>query len=432
MSVALLGVAVVPVVGTVGGDARWVAALGAAIAHGGGVPVGIPFASATTAGWHDPLVLAALSFHGLYVLGGDRALGFAQMGAVATAFIVLARDARRAGATDSGAALALLCLLVGALPALAIVRLQLFSIALFPLLLALLRAEHRAPSRRIWLAAPLLALWSNLHGGVLVGMTLTLIYLLLDRRRVSGTAAAVVMASSCVAACFLNSALLETPWYFTRLLQNEVAVQHVGLWRHFSFRSPWDLALLGAAVALVVAGRRSRPPGWEVVSMILLAGAAADASRGGVWLLAMLVAPAAAGLSAPPLRRVWFALTTAAVVAAVGASVAWPDAPERGVVEAAVTRAHGRPILAEGSLAEEVAVRGGRIWVGNPLDAFARADQRVYVAWLRGEPLGDRALRHSDLVLVLPRSLAAARIGRVARARLVVSSRGAMLYALSR
>jgi hypothetical protein len=119
-------------------------------------------------------------------------------------------------------------------------------------------------------------------------------------------------------------------------------------------------------------------------------------------------------------------------VAGVGASVAWPDPPERGVVEAAVARAHGRPILADGSLAEEVAVEGGRIWIGNPLDAFSRADQRVYLAWLDGEALGDRALRQSDLILVRPHSPAATRIGAEPNARLVVSSRGAVLYALSR
>jgi hypothetical protein len=129
---------------------------------------------------------------------------------------------------------------------------------------------------------------------------------------------------------------------------------------------------------------------------------------------------------------VLLALATAAVVAGVGASVAWPDPPERGVVEAAGARAHGRPILAEASLAGEVAVRGGRIWVGNPLDAFSRADQRVYLAWLDGEVLGDRALLQSDLILVRPHSPAAARIGVDSNARLVVSNRGAMLYALTR
>ena len=53
-------------------------------------------------------------------------------------------------------------------PALLVVRSQLFSLALFPLLVLLLRGEARAPSRRIWLLVPLVALWSNLHGGVLL------------------------------------------------------------------------------------------------------------------------------------------------------------------------------------------------------------------------------------------------------------------------
>jgi hypothetical protein len=432
VSVALAGAAAVAVAATVGGDARWLAALGAAIQHDGHVPSGIPFAAAPTAGWPDPLALAALSFHWLYALGGDRALGVAQMVAVAVAFIILGLDARRAGASDSGTGLALAFLLVGALPALAIVRLQLFSLALFPVLLTLLRAERRLPSRRVWLVVPLLVLWSNLHGGVILGLALTLIYLVVDRRRASGALAALALAFCCVAACFVNSALLDTPSYFGRLLRNQLAVEHVGLWRHFSFVEPWDIALLAAALLLTVPAWRSRPPRWEIASLVLLALAAVDASRGGVWLLMMLVPPAAAALSAPPWRRVWVGLSTAGAVALVGATITWRPATERTVVDAAIARADGQPILAEGSLSEDVAVHGGRIWVGNPLDAFSRADQKVYVAWLQGEPLGDRALQHSNLVLVRPDSRAAERIGRVRGARLVVSNQGAMLYSIAR
>lgn len=429
-AVALTAAAVVAFVGTVGGDARWVAAIGAVIAERHHLVSDIPFATAPTAGWHNPFAAAELVFHWLYALDGDRGLALLQMAAVTAAFLLLGKDARRAGASDSAAALALLCLLLGALPTFAIVRLQLFSIVLFPLVLVLVRSEHRRPSRRVWLLVPVLAVWSNLHGGVLVGLLLALTYLLVDRRRVSGAPFALAVASCCVVACFANSAFLGTPGYFTHVFRNELAVQHVGLWRHFSFTQPSDVALLVAAVALAVAGRRSSHPRWEIAASGVLAVAAVDASRGGIWLLALLVAPAAAGLSPRPLRLMWAALLAAALAVAVAACIDWPRAPGRDVVMAAVARAHGRPILAEGALAEQVAVDRGRIWVGNPLDAFSRGDQRVYVAWLEGRPAGDSAFRHGQLVVVRPHSPAARRTARAAGARLVLSSSGAMLYAL--
>ena len=49
---------------------------------------------------------------------------------------------------------------------------SLFSLALFPVLLALLESESRAPRRRIWFSVPLLALWGNLHGEELAGLGL--------------------------------------------------------------------------------------------------------------------------------------------------------------------------------------------------------------------------------------------------------------------
>ena len=55
--------------------------------------------------------------------------------------------------------------------------------------------------------------------------------------------------------------------------------------------------------------------------------------------------------------------------------------PRRKLVTRTVTLAHGTPILGEDLLAEQVADAGGRVWVANPIDAFRKQDQRVYVEW---------------------------------------------------
>jgi hypothetical protein len=57
------------------------------------------------------------------------------------------------------------------------------------------------------------------------------------------------------------------------------------------------------------------------------------------------------------------------------------------------------------------------VWVADPIDAFRRRDQRLYLDWLAGRPAGRAAVRHARLVLVSRTSSA----GRVAAhdARLV-------------
>ena len=95
----------------------------------------------------------------------------------------------------------------------------------------------------------------------------------------------------------------------------------------------------------------------------------------------------------------------------------------------ALTAASGTPILAQDVLAEQVALAGGRIWVGNPLDAFSRADQRLYLDWHEGRPAGDAALRHAPrVVLVHPGSASDLRLRRDGRFRELARDAHAVAY----
>src|SRR5262249_33663963 len=95
----------------------------------------------------------------------------------------------------------------------------------------------------------------------------------------------------------------------------------------------------------------------------------------------------------------------------------------------ALADAHGTPILSTDILAEQVALAGGTIWIGNPLDAFSRRDQRLYLDWLLGEPRGDAALAQSPrVVLVQPDSKPQRRIARLGVLREVARDDRAVLY----
>ena len=94
-------------------------------------------------------------FHALEALLGDRGLILAQVVAVGIGLAALAFDLGRAGARE-GAGAAVIAACVVAVPAsFFVARAELYSLALFPVLVALLRDEDRRMSRRIWLSAPI-------------------------------------------------------------------------------------------------------------------------------------------------------------------------------------------------------------------------------------------------------------------------------------
>jgi hypothetical protein len=400
---AVVGLAAL--LGRLGSDAQWLAALGHVIVHRGDIPSGVPFASAPTGHWPNALVLAELIFAGLESALGDRGLMLAQLLAVAAALAILARDARAGGAEPIGTGAALLLLGVGGLPSLAIARVQLFSLLLFPALVALLRSQARAPSRRIWLAVPLLALWSNLHGAALLGLGVLFAYLLVDRARHQPALAAAVFASGAAAMC-LTPALARTVVYYHGVVTNEAAQRGAGMWGPLSLTSPLDLVLVGVAIVLLAAAFKARSPRWEwcVIAVLVLLTVRAD--RNGIWLLLFTAVPAARALAPTrSLRALVPVLAVASALALVFAVVRGPIASGASptLVRDAVALADGSPVLADGSVDEQVALAGGRIWAGNPIDAFSPAVQSAYLDWLSGDADGASAVRRSVRVVLVSR-----------------------------
>jgi hypothetical protein len=420
--VPLLGAAAASF-GVVGADARWLAAVGATIADGQHLVHSVPYASAPTSGWVNAPVLGELLFHGLWALLGERGLILAQVVAVLAAFLALARGLRRE--TEEGAAVTavLFFILVGSLPAVLITRNQLFSLVAFALLLLLLQQESRFPSRRIWLAVPLLALWANLHGAVLVGFALLAVYIVIARWR-----ALPVLVAAALALC-ATPELLHTPRYYAAVAENEAARMGVGLWTPLGL-SLFDVLFVLAALALLVIATWPASRGWhawEAVAVVGLAAASVHAARLGVWLLFVAAYPAARSLHVQRSSSIRVLVPEVlALLAAGGIAITHFDAGSRALARVAAQR--GVPVLAGPVAAEQVAVEGGTVWVANPLEAFRHRDQRLYLDWAAGKPRGSAAVEHARLVLVLDQSAA----GRVAARdrRLVVLRRtsNAVLY----
>jgi hypothetical protein len=408
--------------GVVGADARWLAAIGSAIARGHFVH-SVPFASAPTSGWVNPTVLGELIFHWLWALLGDRGLILAQVAAVLAGFLALARGLRRETESGVAAAAVLFFVLIGSLPAVLVARNQLFSLLLFPLLLLLLERESETPSWRIWLAVPLLALWANLHGAVLVGYALLAVYILVARRR-----AIPVLLAATLALC-ATPELWHTPRYYAAVSENEAARMGIGLWSPLG-ASPADVLLVIAALALIVIaiwpGTR-RWSAWEVVAVVGLAAASIQAARLGTWLLFVAAYPAVRSLRVRRPSTV-SVLVPAVVAVAVAGGVAHTPFDAGSRVLAGVAARSGVPVLAEPVAAEQVAVAGGTVWVANPLEAFRHGDQRLYLDWAGGKAAGSAAIEHAQLVLVLRDSAAGRSAGRDPRLVVVRRTSNAVLY----
>jgi hypothetical protein len=417
------------VAGTIGADARWLLALGNAIVERGAIPHSVPFASAPSADWPNVPALAELILHGLTAAFGDRGLLLAQLVAVAGGLAFMATDMRRGDAADPAAGLVILLVVVGALPALVVIRAQLFSLLLFPALIALLRAEMRAPSSRVWLLVPLLAVWSNLHGAVLIGLAVAAAYLVLSRARVQPLAAAAILVLSPLAVC-ATPALERTPTYYLGVLRNEAARRGDGLWAPLSLRSGFDLLLLATGIVLVTLALRAKPAHWEIVALVALSILTVKTARSGVWLLYFAGPLAARSLRLRSSRRARPALAVVAVLVLFGLARGPTSTGAGGrLLDDALRRADGTPILADGVIAEQVAQAGGRVWMSNPLDAFSLSDQRLYLDWLDGRPNGVRAFTHAPRVVLVSRDGDAAKLTARARGfRVAASDTRAILY----
>jgi hypothetical protein len=402
-----LGAGACALLGSIGADARWLAALGRTIVTQGSIPTGVPYAASPSVDWVNVPVLGELVFHAMQAVGGDRGLLLAQLVAATAALTLLALGMRALGAPDAASALVLMLVFFAAAPSFIIVRAQLFSLVLFCAVLLLLRAETRKPSRRVWLLVPLIAIWANLHGGVLVGLAIAAAYLVLERPRREPVLAVGVLAAS-GAALFLTPALIASSDYYLGVLRSEAAQRGEGMWAPLSLNKPFDVLFVLLAIPLLVFAYRSGLRIWEFVCVAALAAMTLQAGRNAIWLVCFIAAPAAHGLGKRFLRGVKVSTRTLVLSAWVPAAflviglvqTPRPDGAGERVRGEAARLSEGTAILADGIDAEKLALDGRRVWIANPLDAFSRRDQRLYLDWLDASPAGDALLREATAVVV--------------------------------
>jgi len=254
--------------------------------------------------WIDQQWLAQLAYWGTYRVGGlrlDLLLTIAlELAALVLAFVA----ARRRGGTDTTIAP---FAVVSVFYLWSVFRAQAFSHLFFVVLLVLLAGESRRPSRRVWLVFPLLLVWANVHGAVVVGAGLTALLgacELAPRLRRPGRSW--LRPATLVVAPWLT--LLATPWnvqmlsYYKATLGNSLFRQFEGEWMPPQLLNVlgFSVFLLAGTTVFLVARRRSDLNAFELGALAVTLVGALSAIRSAPWFayacLVLLPALAERGL----------------------------------------------------------------------------------------------------------------------------------------
>jgi hypothetical protein len=289
--------------------------------------------------WVDEQWLAQLLAYALYRAGGLTLLAFAHVASVCGSVVLALRTAGKLGAGARARAWLLTAAAGPVMLNAANVRTQSFVYPLFVLVLSLLVVDARRPSRRVFLVPPLLVLWANLHGSVVVAAALAVLAAACGAPR--GPLRSLLLAAGAAAAP------LATPWgfatvdYYQATLLNPLFKQVVTEWRPTTLQLlTVPLYVAAAATIWLVAQQRRRLSAFEVAAPLALVALSFSAVRNGVWLgfglIVLLARPLAVALGARELARprlnVLIATAAVAVLAvrAVGVAAGGERRFERG------------------------------------------------------------------------------------------------------
>lgn len=261
--------------------------------------------------WTDQQWGAQLLAYGAYALGGHASLSLVAALFVLAAFVIAAAGARALGAGPRGIVLVFFPVILAA-PWAWTIRAQVFALPLFTGLVWLLASEARRPTRRVYLAIPLLVVWANLHGSVALGALLVMLLAGIELVRSRGRSAArsvALLVLAPLAVLVTPYGPVETGRYYRLLLVDPPFGDRVTEWQPSDL--DWDtlvfytLALL--ALGVVVWGRR-RLELFDIAVLAMTFGGAVTAIRGIPWfaLACMVLLPVAIGTalegSAAPVR----------------------------------------------------------------------------------------------------------------------------------
>jgi hypothetical protein len=234
--------------------------------------------------WVDQQWLAQIVFGGLALLGGVKLALLGNAVATIAALAVALVAARRLGGSPRSVPL-VAALAIPQLMGDWLVRAQSLTYVMFAALVWLLVADARTPSRRVAFVFPLLVLWANLHGSVVIAgglVALRGITVLIAKRRWTGRGLALALGPwLCV---FASPYALELPSYYQSIFFNNGLSVLVTEWATSApslMTAPFYVLAFGGLALL--ARRWKAVPLFERLTFLVLLVAGMIALRNMVW-----------------------------------------------------------------------------------------------------------------------------------------------------
>jgi len=246
--------------------------------------------------WTDQQWLAQLGLYGLWRAGGVKLAllvhAFLATGALTGAALI----ARRHGATARSVTWVAIPVLLAYYPVAAVLRTQSFALPLFVATLWLLLDDARRPSRRVFATLPLIVLWANLHGSVLLGAGLValagLIAMAKARRPTPRGLALTLLPWACLLA---SPYATHLPAYYEKVLVGGDFSHLVTEWAPTTLQLVTIPVFLLALGGLWLLGRNGRAavPVFDQLAFLAIAVIAFQAIRNIAWfaLVALAVLP---------------------------------------------------------------------------------------------------------------------------------------------
>jgi hypothetical protein len=279
--------------------------------------------------WVDQQWLANLTFYGLERVGGLTLTSIVGVGFVVGSFGLAYMAARWRGASQRATVLVMFLALTSATFGYS-VRAQLLALPLYVVSLWLLVDGAAGIRARTFLIVPIIALWANLHGSVVLAVALSAWLAIVDvveRRRLALPMAPLLALLAAAALVMTPYGPVDTIQYYRLLLLDPPFADLIAEWKRPELNvltAPfWFLAALTVALVIWQWRRLSR---FDLGALALTLAGALSAVRGVVWfaLTAVVLLPTAIEVAfrlrdvstRPRLNRAIAALTGVVVLGA--------------------------------------------------------------------------------------------------------------------
>ena len=375
-------------------DDSWYTLLGGRLIAEHGLPAHDTLALWTHGrAWVDQQWLAQIAGYGAFRLGGIRLFALCDALIVAAAFGIAILAARRRGASARAVAWIAVIVLLPFYVIASNPRAQTLAFVLFVLELWLLTGEWAERSRRLFLVLPLLVVWANVHGSVVLGAALValrgLVELVRARGRSRRGALLLVLPWLCV---FASPYGFQLAGYYRTILVGSGFSNLVTEWAPTTLNVVTAPLYLTAAGAIWLIGRSPRSfPVYERVLLFVLIVVALSAIRNVGWFaLAALVllprpldevlrAPREASRLVPVFNKVLSVAAVLLVVAVVPSATAHAERSiDRQYPQAAANRvASSARCLPRVAIFADVTYADWLLWAVPTVDGRVAFDARL-------------------------------------------------------